>query len=97
MYVYVVYTFVYLSLYTYVCMYVCMYVCVYIYIYICIMYMYVERSNEQSAFERGATEIRRGRTRPRELRQRLRSIFKMSCLFLRPRLWQFEIRDSRSK
>ena len=24
----------------------------------------------------------------------IRSVFKMSCLFLRPRLWQFEIRDS---
>ena len=24
----------------------------------------------------------------------VRSVFKISCLFLRPRLWQFEIRDS---
>ena len=24
----------------------------------------------------------------------LRSVFKISCLFLRPRPWQFEIRDS---
>ena len=27
----------------------------------------------------------------------VRSVFKMSCLFLRPRPWQFEIRDSTGK
>ena len=27
----------------------------------------------------------------------IRSVFKMSCLFLRPRPWQFEIRDSTDK
>ena len=27
----------------------------------------------------------------------IRSVFRISCLFLRPRLWQFEIRDSTDK
>ena len=82
----------YICIYIYICIYVCKYVC---------MYVCMEISDHADH------KLRLGHKHNLTLDSdwafavsslfaafRLRSVFKMSCLFLRPRLWRFEIRYS---
>ena len=70
----------YISIYIYIYIYICIYVYIYIYIYIYIhthtgIYIHYKYT---PILARVATFT-------------VRSVFKKSCLFLRPRPWQFEI------
>ena len=67
------------------------------------IYIYIEREKQQIHPSENTTEA--SCEDPPERRQpfgtyahtHIRSVFKISCLFLRPRLWRFEIRDSTDK
>ena len=93
----------------YICIYIYMYVCVYInkyiYIYICLcicmhithtricIYLYISILTHISIYVYLSARCHFDRMVCVEVR----SVFKISCLFLGPRPWQFEIRDSTDK
>ena len=64
-------------------MYIYMYIYIYIYIYI-YTHTYIHIGPTDKAARHGRRHL-------------LRSVFEISNLFLRPRPWQFEIRDSTDK
>ena len=80
-YIYIyVHTYIYIYItYIYIYMYVCMYTYIYIYIHTCI------GRRDAVQFPGQAADPGPG------AQTNLRSVFKISCLFLRPRSWQFEI------
>ena len=86
-------------------MYICIYIYIYVYIYI---YMYLSLSislslyiyiyTYHSCYSSLLTVSEPPWTSPILSRPApVRSVFKISNLFLRPRPWQFEIRDSTDK
>ena len=98
-----IYIYIYISMYA--CMYVsvsvCVCVCVCACVCVCIyIYIYIQPSIDKYISFR---EARRRSLGPYAVTCAVvlvvvvRSVFKISCLFLRPRPWQFEIRDSMDK
>ena len=81
------YVYIYIYIYMYIYIYVYVYIYIYIYTYIYI-HTYIHTCIRELRGSQGAGAARDDWLDHAVL---LRSVFKISCLFLRPRLWQFEI------
>ena len=92
-----VYIYIYIYIYMCIYIYIYIYICIYIYIYIhtyTYIYIYIyTHTFDNSCFVQAEAKDRNATSRSPQVRYdgRIRSVFKISCLFLRPRLWQFEI------
>ena len=86
-----IYICIYVYMYTYIHMYTCVYIYIYIYMYMHIyIYIYIA-PRARSGMAPGGAANPFSFNVDAIVTHHVRSVFKCSCLFLRPRPWQFEI------